>query len=212
MIALENNQLYDERLARLKKAVALEKPDDRVPISLYGTFFLKYGDPKAKLVDFVTRPEWADDMVVRGYCKLPAIDAGGPPVMEKVENMGKLWLAKIRIPGRELRDDDLWQIDEVGLMTVEDYDTILKVGWKKFNEDFLITRLGFRPEDLVPNEAYAKSQHEKYVAAGLGELGWGICRRAALRCALRRAGNVQVFPGPAPDAGQGRGGATGHGR
>ncbi len=168
-------KLREERKARLERAFALKPPIDRVPISLYGTFFLKYGDPKAKLVDFVTRPEWADDMVVRGYCKLPAIDAGGPPVMEKVENMGKLWLAKIRIPGRELRDDDLWQIDEVGLMTVEDYDTILKVGWKKFNEDFLITRLGFRPEDLAPlDKAVGKKRTEKYAAVGFPMLGGGF--------------------------------------
>jgi len=171
---MDIEKLREERKVRLERAFALKPPIDRVPISLYGTFFLKYGNPEAKLVDFVTRPEWADDMVIRGYCKLPAIDAGGPPVMEKVEKMGKLWLAKIRIPGRELRDDDLWQIDEVGLMTVEDYDTILKVGWKKFNEDFLITRLGFQPEDLVPNEAYAKSQHEKYVAVGLASLAGGF--------------------------------------
>ena len=164
---MENHALYHERLTRLKKAVALEKPDDRVPISLYGTFFLKYGNPEAKLVDFVTRPEWADHMIVRGYCRLKAIDAGGPPVMEKVENMGKLWLAQARIPGRELRDDDLWQIDEVGLMTVDDYDRVLKMGWKPFMEDFLITRLGYRPEDLVPDEAASKKQLEKYAAAGL---------------------------------------------
>jgi uroporphyrinogen decarboxylase len=163
---MDGSQLYQERLTRIRQAIALEKPD-RVPISLYGTFFLKYGNPEAKLVDFVTRPEWADDMVVQGYRKLQAIDAGGPPVMEKVENMGKLWLAKARIPGRELRDDDLWQIDEVGLMTVENYDTILKVGWKAFMEEFLVCRLGYRPEDLVPDEAGTKKQLEKYKAAGL---------------------------------------------
>ena len=163
---METHKLYNERLTRLKTAIALEKPD-RIPTSLFGTFFLKYGDPKAKLVDFVTRPEWVDDMVVHGYCKLKAIDAGGPPVMEKVENMGKLWLAKARIPGRELRDDDLWQIDEVGLMTVEDYDTILKVGWKAFMEEFLVSRLGYRAEDMIPNEAGSKKQIEKYTAAGL---------------------------------------------
>ena len=142
--------LFNERMGRLKKAIALEKPD-RTPIMLAGAFFLKYGEPTACLADFVNRRDWADDMVMKGYEKLPAIDAGGPPVRGNVESAGAVWLSKTRIPGRDLPDDVLWQIDEVGLMTEEDYDTILNIGWKKFLADFLVSRLGYTPEQLEPD-------------------------------------------------------------
>lgn len=167
------SSLYDERLTRIKKAVALEKPD-RTPVFLSGPFFLKYGDPEAKMIDMVRRPEWGDETIVRGYNKLKAIDAGGPAVLGKVETTGTIWLSKTRVPGREIGEDDLWQIDEVGLMTAEDYDTILKVGWKKFLPGFLTERLGYSPERLKPDFDFDARRMAKYAQAGLVNLVQGI--------------------------------------
>ncbi|HWR08693.1 uroporphyrinogen decarboxylase family protein [Sporomusa sp.] len=165
--------LFAERMARLEKAIALEKPD-RTPIMLSGTFFLKYGNPQAKMVDFITRPDWADDMVINGYQKMADVDAGGPPVLGRADATGAMWLSKTKIPGRELPDDAFWQIDEVGLMTEEDYDTILKIGWRKFLSDFLISRLGYTPEQITPDLEFNKRQDEKFKSIGLVNLLDGI--------------------------------------
>jgi uroporphyrinogen decarboxylase len=161
--------LYNERITRLKKAIALEKPD-RTPVLLSGTFFLKYGSPEAKMMDFVNKPDWADDMVINGYKKIEAIDAGGPPVMGKAEATGAIWLAKTKVPGRDLPEDAFWQIDEVGLMTEADYDTILNIGWKKFVPDFLVSRLGYSPEQIAPDFEFDKRRNEKFNSIGLVNL------------------------------------------
>ena len=42
--------------------------------------------------------------------------------------MGTIILSSTKLPGRELPDDKLWQVDEKGLMTEEDYDTIINKG------------------------------------------------------------------------------------
>jgi len=165
--------LYAERLNRLKKAIALERPD-RTPIMLAGPFFFKYGDPNAQLVDLVRRRDWADDMVVKGYEKLRAVDAGGPILRGRVDAAGVNWLSKTNIPGRELPDDDMWQIDEVGLMTEEDYATILNIGWKKFLRDFLVSRLGYTPEQVEPDPELANKLDSRFKLAGLVSLIDGI--------------------------------------
>ena len=165
--------LFTERMDRLRKVIALQRPD-RTPIMLAGPFFFKYGDPTAQLVDFVRRRDWADDVVIKGYEKLPAIDAGGPPIRRKVEAAGINWLSKTKIPGRELSDDSLWQVDEVGLMTEEDYDTILKIGWKRFLQDFLVSRLGYTPDQVAEDAEYTKRLDAKFSSIGLVNLQDGI--------------------------------------
>jgi uroporphyrinogen decarboxylase len=165
--------LFDERMNRLRKAIALEKPD-RTPVMLSGPFFLKYGEPEARLVDFVNRRDWADDVVMKGYEKLKTIDAGGPAVMSRVDAMGSIWLSKTRIPGRDLPDDILWQVDEVGLMTEEDYDCILNIGWKKFLQEFLVGRLGYSREQLEPDLELTRKQDERFRSIGLVNLLDGI--------------------------------------
>jgi uroporphyrinogen decarboxylase len=165
--------LHTERMTRLKKAIALERPD-RTPIMLAGAFFLKYGEPTACLADFVNRRDWADDMVMKGYERLQAVDAGGPAIRARVDAAGANWLSKTKIPGRELPDDVMWQIDEVGLMTEEDYDTILNTGWKKFRRDFLVSRLGYTREQVEPDPELAKKMDSRFESAGLVNLQDGI--------------------------------------
>jgi uroporphyrinogen-III decarboxylase len=48
-----------------------------------------------------------------------------------------LWLSRIAIPGRDLPEDGLWQVLEHEVMTLDDYDTILDVGWPEFLERYL---------------------------------------------------------------------------
>ncbi|MDP6178581.1 MAG: uroporphyrinogen decarboxylase family protein, partial [Desulfatiglandales bacterium] len=47
------------------------------------------------------------------------------------------WLSHIQVPGRELPDDALWQVDEKEVMSVEDYDIIINKGFKAFRKQHL---------------------------------------------------------------------------
>ena len=49
--------------------------------------------------------------------------------------------AKVRVPGVDLPPDQLWQVVETELMTREDYDFILDIGWKTFFQEFLTKRV-----------------------------------------------------------------------
>lgn len=159
-------QMYNERLDRLLKAVAHEKTD-RTPINLVGPCFIKFGEPSAVLADFIRRPEWADDVIVKAYVSMPDIDCGGGGAVGNMASMGARWMSRTKLPGRELSEDTLWQIDEAGAMTVEDYDTIIDRGWKTFQLDYQINRLGYKPEELAPNVEAMEKSAKKFKDIGL---------------------------------------------
>ncbi|MCR3922577.1 MAG: uroporphyrinogen-III decarboxylase [Firmicutes bacterium] len=151
-------ELYNQRLQRIKTAMDMGKPD-RIPISLGGPSFIRYSEPEATLSDYVLRPEWADDAVIRSYAMLPEIDTA-PALSGNKRTSGAMWFAKTKLPGIELPNDALWQYDEVGMMTADDYDTIINKGWGTFSKE-LLTRLGYSEEDLKPDFEYMKKMQKR---------------------------------------------------
>lgn len=165
-------ELYNERLDRLTRAMNLEKPD-RIPIMLTGPGMIKYGDPKAVMADYVRRPLWAIDTVMKGYQELEGIDAGGAQTAGY--GMGAFWLCKVKLPGVDLPDDAIWQLEEVGYMTEEDYDTIIDKGWAAVTQDILYSRIGYKPEQLAPNMEEMGYSMDKQKEIGLvSTLGGGM--------------------------------------
>ncbi len=57
-----------------------------------------------------------------------------------------IWLSKIKIPGRDLPDDDAWQVEEAELMTAVDYDAIIDEGFGSWVERYYAERLPGVPE------------------------------------------------------------------
>lgn len=160
-----NQELYNERLDRLIKTMNLEKPD-RTPINLEGACFIKFGEPTAVLADYIRRPKWADEMVLKGYAELPELDCG-PRGVSNYANIGGIWFGGSKVPGRDLPEDALWQIDEKGPMTEADYDFIIDKGWIAMANELRFNRLGYRPEDLLPNLAYVAEYVQKIKDMGL---------------------------------------------
>lgn len=131
--------LYNEHLERLKKAISMKKTD-RVPINLNADAFCVKA-AGGKLSDLVTNMEYGNNLLLQGMKSFGDIDCtlgyGCFP-----QTKGAFFLSNIKLPGRELSDDMLWQIDEVGFMTENDYDTIINKGWNNFYMDFCKNRLG----------------------------------------------------------------------
>ena len=47
------------------------------------------------------------------------------------------WMSRLGVPGRDLPAESLWQVREAEVMTPEDYDTIIKIGWGAFFGSYL---------------------------------------------------------------------------
>lgn len=138
---------------------------DRIPIVLNADAFCIH-NAGGKLSEFVTDVRGGNQKSIRGMKALGDVDgvykAGLYPPM-----MGAFFMSDIKVPGRDLPDDTLWQIHELGLMTEGDYDTILKGGWGNFYSDFCKTRLNdpFREIDYFTQHAPAIIQD--YADAGI---------------------------------------------
>lgn len=118
--------LFEERVKRTKQAVAMEKVD-KIPFSYSGPAYVarRQGLTIAKYVsDFKA----ATDASVK-FCKThPGIDSIHTPCMAP-QALSLMWLSEVWIPGKELPDDELWQIREYERIDEKDYHKIIDEGY-----------------------------------------------------------------------------------
>jgi len=121
---------YQERLALIQKAINLE-PVDRIPIAILGPAFApRYmGMP---LSEFCEDAEAALQVTLEATKRLDADAINSLVIGRFPVILTLIWLSHIRVPGRELAPDALWQVDEAEVMTPEDYDFIVEHGWQAF--------------------------------------------------------------------------------
>jgi hypothetical protein len=143
----EAEALFQERMARIRKAVALERPD-RVPVVLeYAGFAARVtGTP---MPEFLLDLGRSVEVMIQAYRKVTeGLEADGV-------NYGRfspfalsyLWLSKVKVPGLHLPQTASYQVVEQELMSREDYDRILQEGWPRFLEAFMRERV---LEDVDP--------------------------------------------------------------
>ena len=133
------NPLFLERMGRIQTAIHCGTPD-RVPLSLVldtfacNTMGVKYS-------------EFCADLDVAGATMLAATEKLGD--VDSVQwatyapaVLGMLWLAPMKLPGRDLPDDALWQLDEQVRIQPEDYDRIVEMGWGPWFGQYIGKYLG----------------------------------------------------------------------
>ncbi|MHB8075855.1 uroporphyrinogen decarboxylase family protein [Desulfosporosinus fructosivorans] len=131
---MDNTALYEERKARIAKAVALEKLDRAPVIALYTSFAAR--TVKMPLSKFVT------GSLTSAEAMLETIDIiGGADGIDYgcfyPKTLPLLWLSKVKMPGVELPNDSMWQVHEQELIKQEDYDRIINEGWPNWMVQYL---------------------------------------------------------------------------
>ncbi|MCX7173873.1 MAG: hypothetical protein NT159_08100 [Proteobacteria bacterium] len=171
---MNNEVLYQSRLGRIRKAINFE-PVDRVPVVFMGTAFA----PRwmgITLAQYSADPALARDTILAAMERLGDLDGvnlvpGLPPI-----SLSGVWLSKVAIPGRDLPDDSLWQLQEAEVMSVDDYDVILEQGFEKFLASHLpkivdVKELGAAREWVmanIPRTVELYRQRGFVVVSGLG--------------------------------------------
>ena len=119
------------RRQRILDAIALKKPD-RVPqVALGNAFAAKAaGMP---VPEFINDPVAGYKMLVETFTSLGDID-GTQQAHFSPYLLSLLWNSRVKLPGRDLPADSLWQVEEAELMTRDDYDVILDHGYGVFLE------------------------------------------------------------------------------
>lgn len=161
-------EIFNARVTRIKKAIALEKPDKTPFVPMMDAFCAKHMG--YKLSDFVSNPELSNKMILDSAKDLGEVDAVSNAVSIQGA-MGMNFMCRIKLPGKELPDDALWQMDETELMKPEDYDTIVEKGWTEFSKEYTADRMQV-DFDLVKRIGSATPQ----AAKNLAEAGYPVYR------------------------------------
>lgn len=158
----QSQTLLQERITRIRKAVALEKLD-RVPVVLEYAGF-------AARVTCTPMPEFLLDLgksvevMIQAYKKVTeGLEADGVSYGRfSPFALSYLWLSKVKVPGLHLPENASYQVLEQELMTREDYERILREGWPSFFEEFMRERVledvdpRFLPRNQAPVDVVGK--------------------------------------------------------
>jgi hypothetical protein len=123
---------------RILDAVAVRTPD-RVPVVPNGPAWPARA-LGVKMTDVATTPEVSYKRIIEAYTSLGDIDGVQSPAYD-VSTLPAMWLSRVKVPGRELPDDELWQVDEAELMGLEDYDAIVAEGFGPWLQRYYAERL-----------------------------------------------------------------------
>lgn len=157
-------EVYNQKLDRIKKAVALE-PVDKVPFAPCANAYWAKSNG-IKVADYITDFDLACDTNIKSMLELGGVDATQNEVFSPYLLPG-MWLSNIAVPGRDISDDELWQVLEQELITAEDYDIILKDGFGPWLDKFKKEILRDPDSSLAPLFAYMPTAREKYIDAGI---------------------------------------------
>ncbi len=151
---MNSKSLLCERMHRIKKAVALEKPD-RVPVVMeYGAFAAHVTN--TPLPEFLLNLKRSVEVMIEAY-RLVADVAEADAVNYgrfSPYNLCYAWLSKVKVPGVDLPEEISYQVIEEELMTRKDYDRILALGWHRFFSSYMKERVlkDVPPEYLPANQ------------------------------------------------------------
>ena len=134
---------------RLQAAIRLEKPD-RVPV--VPTLL---PEPVAGLAGLTGAQVCSDNNLLIGSALNIFDEYGGWDAMYPIGATPIQMQAmctfpmKMRIPGVDLPDDYMFQLDEQEIMKPEDYDKICEIGWEQFYYDDYLWRItSLKPDEL----------------------------------------------------------------
>jgi hypothetical protein len=168
---VNTEKLYQQRLNRIMKAVALEKPD-RTPVVLQYSGFAAH-IANTTMADYLSSPATNIETMIQAYGLVGDGDA---------INYGTFWpyglsydfMAKVAVPGVDLPENEMWQVVETELMMPADYDQILKKGWPAFSEEFMKKRVfDNAPAEFFPPHRKPVNTREKWQALGVPVLSGG---------------------------------------
>lgn len=158
-------ELFQKHLERLTAAVTLQKPD-RVPVIMSADAFCAQVQG-VTLADYLSDMVRASEIHIKTFSELGEID-GTEYMLPVAQALGAFTLMDVKLPGKQLPPNALWQVEEIGPMTLEDYDIVLEKGWAEFTKEILPKRL---PNSFAEMMNFVKTDFNKvamnYIQAGI---------------------------------------------
>lgn len=154
---------WKENLELIRRAVRCEKVE-RVPVtpSADGYYARQAG---ISIREYMADGDLACQVSLQEQLRMEA-DATQTMVASPY-NLGRFWMSKVAVPGRELDDNAMWQIKEEKLMTAQDYDLLAEIGWQAFQEMYVSERLNLDEAALADFRRGGPERQRKFEEAGI---------------------------------------------
>jgi len=168
---VKSDTLYNQRLNRILTAVDLKTPD-RTPVVLEYSGFAAHVTG-TQMAEFLSSPAQNLDTMIQAF----KIVGDGDAI-----NYGSFWpyglcydyMSKVRVPGVDLPEDDMWQVVETELMTRDDYDLILSKGWPAYSNAFLTQKIFHEvPDEYLPPRRKSPDAQKAWRQEGVPVLSGG---------------------------------------
>lgn len=158
-----SEQLYEQRLDRIRRAVRCE-PVDQIPVAPCGNAYFARSQ-HVLMKDYITD---FDRACTANLSELTRLEADATQnVIFSPYLLGTQWLSKAALPGIELDDDAMWQITECENMKFEDYEDIKRMGWDAWQQKFIAERCNNNWENLKPFFAANPRAYQRFREAGI---------------------------------------------
>lgn len=156
-----------ERADRIIRAIRHE-PNDRTPLMLPGDCaLLRYARPDATFAWMLDHmEEMYDSIVNETLSALPKVDYMGGASGKSSRFLGATFLGTTKLPGKELKENEMWQPVLGGVTTEEDYAFIADKGWNAFRDMCLYERLGISREEFAREGQLSRTCVRKLHEAG----------------------------------------------
>jgi uroporphyrinogen-III decarboxylase len=130
---MDSQRLYEQRMNLIEKAIALE-PVERVPALYMGIA------PAAKqmglsMAQYCADPDAALSVTLDYVDRLGTLDGINlHPPTHMTWLLTALWFSRILTPGKELSEDELWQVQEAEVMKPDEYAVLIDQGYEAFQQ------------------------------------------------------------------------------
>jgi hypothetical protein len=123
------NDLYNQRYDKIKDTIAFKNKNITTVYSGNATPAAAEG---LTIAEYMSKPETTMKHYLHYINRLNSITpidgiSSLHPAMMNVA-LSLMWWSYVKMPGRELPENSIWQVDEKGLLKLEDYDFILNNG------------------------------------------------------------------------------------
>lgn len=164
---MDNQALLLARQERILRAMRNQK-NERVPLMFSGDYALiRYARPETTFGYMIRSHEEMTKIIIEEVIpKFPKMDYLAAVGMSS-KFLGAVHMAKTYLPGRELPENEMWQLVFEHIIREEDYDLILSKGWKAFQELCMFERLDYDPEEMRLDFEAGLRNKKRYHDAGL---------------------------------------------
>ena len=183
-MTVKKDELYNRRLTRVLETVALKKPD-RTPVVLEYAGFAAHVT-RTSMAEFLRSPRTNLDTMIQAFQMVGDGDA---------INYGSFWpyglchafMSKVRVPGVDLPENEMWQVVETELIDRDSYDRILDLGWPSFFKEIMQERvLNDVPPAYLPPERKFLNVRAEWRSQGIPVLSGGdVTTPIELLCGAR---------------------------